>query len=135
MRSGTVVSHDATSDDNTSTDDTGIGFWCGRGTCSRSWITSRIVIRSAAAALVVFTKTCGIGDGVWNVALVKGTREYQGSQRTLTETDQTSYVSTKKTQLLRLIIKYILLKEKLQQKYLILGNTTLITFSKEHQNL
>jgi len=96
MRSGTVVSHDATSDDNTSTDDTGIGFWCGRGTCSRSWITSRIVIRSAAAALVVLTKTCGIGNGVWNVALVKCTREYQGSQRTLTETDQTSYVSTKK---------------------------------------
>jgi len=79
MRSGTVVSHDATSDDNTSTDDTGIGFWCGRGTCSRSWITSRVVIRSAAAALVVFTKTRSISDGVWNVALVKGTREEQGS--------------------------------------------------------
>jgi len=116
VRSGTVVSHDATSDDDTSTDDTGIGFWCGGRTCSRSWITSRVVIRSAAAALVVFTKTRSIGDGVWNVALVKGTREQQGSQRTLTETDQTSYASTKKTQLLRLIIEYILLKETFYSK-------------------
>jgi hypothetical protein len=66
---------------------------------------------------------------VWNVALVKGTREEQGSQRTLTETDQTSYVSTKKNTTVATDNKTHNVKRKiLQQKYLLLGGTTLITF-------
>jgi hypothetical protein len=52
---------------------------------------------------------------VWNVALVKGAREEQGSQRTLTETDQTSYASTKKP-VVTVNKVSIMLKEKFYSK-------------------
>lgn len=75
VRRCTVVGHDTTGDNNTSADNTGIGFRCWGRTSGRPWITCWVVIRTAVAALAVFAETGSVSDCMWNVTLVKGTRE------------------------------------------------------------